>query len=67
MMADITVIDEGTILLLKPETDQGREWLDENIGRDNSYQPYWPTVVVEHRFVEAILDGMEQDGVTVDG
>jgi hypothetical protein len=24
-------------------------WVNESIGLDNHHQPYWPTVVVEHR------------------
>ncbi len=41
----------------------GRNWLDRHIGADNGYQPYWPTVVVEHRYLESIVVGMLADGV----
>ena len=60
---DITIIDGGSIVLLKPESDRARAWVEENIGQDNGYQPYWPTVVCEPRYVGVIIDGMASDGL----
>ena len=58
---DILIQGHGSILLLVPETDAGRAWVEENIGPDNGYQPYWPTVLVEPRYVENIVSGMQAD------
>lgn len=40
-----------------------RAWVDENIGKDNGFQPYYPTVIIEPRYLEAILEGIEGDGL----
>jgi len=63
---DITVEGSGTVFLLVPQTDKGRTWIKENIGPDNGYQPYYPDkVVVEHRYIEDILQGMAADGLAL--
>lgn len=62
---DFKVRDEGSLVLLTPETDEAKVWADEHIGQDNGYQPYWPTVVIEHRYADAILEGIELDGLTI--
>ncbi len=62
---DFEIRDEGSIILLRPLTDAARIWVDENIGRDNGYQPTYPTVVVEPRYIQPILDGLQAEGYTV--
>ena len=62
---DFTLNPQGTIALLCPQTDAARKWVEEHIGQDNGFQPWWPTVVIEHRYVQAILDGIEGDGLIV--
>jgi len=64
-MSDIQVRNEGSIVLLEPLTDAAREWVEENIGSSNGYQPYWPTVVCEPRCVPPILSGMRFDGLEI--
>jgi hypothetical protein len=55
----------GSLFLLRPISDAGRAWVEENIGQENGYQPYWPTVVVEHRFIADIVAGVQRDGLAV--
>ena len=63
---DIQVENHGSIVLLVPETDAGRAWVKENIGPDNGYQPYFPqAVIVEPRYVAAIVEGMQNDRLVV--
>lgn len=62
---DFSVENHGSIFLLRPETDAAHEWIDEHINPDNGYQPYWPTVVVEPRYVGAIVEGIQADGLAV--
>ena len=62
---DFSVQNEGSIFLLHPLTEAAREWVNEHIGEDNGYQPYWPTVVVEHRCILNIVDAMRKEGFTV--
>lgn len=63
---DVTILDHGSIVILQPNTPEAVDWLEENIGEDNGYQPYWPKVIVEPRYVDAVIDGMQSDGLTVD-
>jgi hypothetical protein len=62
---DFRVDNHGSILLIVPLSASGREWLKENIGADNGYQPYFPTVIVEPRFLDDIITGIQRDGLVV--
>lgn len=65
MTADITIINHGSILVLQPGTPDGREWLDEHIGDDA--QTWGGGIVVEPRYVGAIVNGMIEDGLALEG
>ena len=62
-MADFTITDSGSIMLLKPETDAARAWTDEHIGDEAQW--FCRAVVVEPRYMQPIIDGIEGDGLTV--
>ena len=62
---DFIVDGGGSLFLLRPLSAAGRAWVEENIGQENGYQPYWPTVVVEHRFIADIVAGVQRDGLAV--
>lgn len=62
---DVVVQDNGSTVFLRPQSRQAISWINRNIGKDNGYQPYWPTVLIEPRYVEAVVDGMEADGLLV--
>ena len=62
---DFLLENHGSIFLLRPQTTSARLWVDENIGHYNGYQPYYPTVVVEHRYIANIVEGIENDGLAV--
>ncbi len=59
---DFLLEDYGSIILLRPVTDSAREWVDMHIGEDNGYQPLWPTVTIEGRYVHPVLEGIQEDG-----
>jgi hypothetical protein len=62
---DFTIHNFGSILTLNPETDTARAWVDENIGRDNGYQPWYPdAIIIEPRYVAAIVEGIEAEGMS---
>ncbi len=63
--ADFTLQNEGSIILIHPDTEPAIRWVEDNIGQANGYQPYCPTVVVEPRYVRDILDGIRADGLSV--
>ena len=60
---DFIVEGGGSLFLLRPLSDAGRAWVEENIGQGNGHQPYWPTVVVEHRYIADIVAGIQGDGL----
>jgi hypothetical protein len=62
---DFLVENQGGIFLLKPLTPSATSWIEEHIGQDNGYQPYFPTVVVEHRYLADIVAGIQNDGLAV--
>jgi hypothetical protein len=55
----------SSIYLLRPLTENARAWVEDHIGSDNGFQPYWPAVVIEYRYVAAILEGISSDGLVV--
>ena len=67
MTTDFTIQNVRGIILIEPHTDTARVWLEENIGHDNGFQPWWPTVVVERNYMGDIIDGMQEYGLTVIG
>jgi len=58
-------VDAGSIFLLTPRTESARDWIEQNIGKENGWQPYWPTVVIEPRYLPPILEGIKNDGLVV--
>lgn len=62
---DVFVENHGTILLILPVSDLAREWIDEHIGSQNGFQPYYPTVVCEPRYVFDVVAGMQASGLMV--
>jgi hypothetical protein len=65
--SDFTLDSHGSICLLHPHTNSARIWVHDNIGKDNGFQPYWPTVVIEPRYVEQIVEGITVDGLLIGG
>ena len=63
--SDFELQNHGSIFLLIPQSISARVWIDDHIGRDNGYQPHYPTVVVENRYVADIVDGIRNDGLAV--
>jgi hypothetical protein len=62
---DFGVENHGSIFLLKPLTVLATSWVEKHIGEDNDFQPYFPTIVMEYRFIGEIVDGILSDGLAV--
>ena len=62
---DFLVENHGSIFLLRPQNENAIAWVKDHIGSDNGYQPYYPTVVIEHRYVSDIVAGIQNDGLAV--
>jgi len=62
---DFSVRDEGSLILLTPLSPSAREFVEEKIGSENGFQPYWPTVVIERRYFSDIAEGILADGLVL--
>ena len=60
---DFTVQHHGSIITLTPLTKAGIDYVNEHIGKDNGFQPYWPTVVFEPRYVSQFIHDIRQSGL----
>ncbi len=63
MPLDINIGNHGSLFLLTPLTPTGREWVDEHLPEDALW--FGNGVAVEPRYVEAILQGMADDGLAL--
>jgi len=62
---DFEIQNHGSIFLLIPQSTSARIWVHDHIGKDNGYQPDYPTVVVEHRYIADIVEGIVADGLVL--
>jgi hypothetical protein len=63
-MPDFRLLNAGTIAVLTPCSTAAEDWVDEYIDPD--HQEWAGGVVIEHRFVLDILNGIDGVGLTVD-
>lgn len=54
----------GSLALLRPLTESGRVWIDENVSREG-FQPFWPSVIIEVRYLVQVLDGIVDSGLVL--
>lgn len=62
-MVDVTVQDEGTIVLLHLISESAKTWVAENV---ESAPRVGDAIAVEHRYADPIIDGMLADGLVVE-
>lgn len=60
---DFDVVGEGSIYVLRPLTPAAHEWIDAHLPDDALR--FAGAVVVEHRFIGAIVEGARADGLEV--
>jgi hypothetical protein len=63
MNTDFTVQNEGSIFLLRPHTKAAQAWIEEHIPEDAQF--FGNAVVVEHRYICDIIDGILNDGLAM--
>jgi len=63
--SDFRLQSEGSLVLLHPLTPAAVAWVNNHIGEHNGYQPQWPSVLVEPRYLGPILEGLAADGLSV--
>ena len=62
---EFTVENHGSIFLLQPQNKQAVDWVKEHIGHGNGFQPYFPKIVVEHRYISDMVAGIRNDAWVV--
>jgi hypothetical protein len=55
--------NHSSIFLLRPLSESAKIWVEENLPADAQW--FGDAVVVEHRYIWAILEGIENDGLVV--
>jgi hypothetical protein len=63
-MSDFTFIDQGTIILVIPDTEAAQVWVDENLALE-PWQYYGPGFACEPRYAGDLANGILTDGLTV--
>jgi len=61
--SDFIVTDHFTIFLLTPLTESAIDWVSEHLPPDALR--FGDSIAVEHRFIGDIIDGVQQDGLTI--
>lgn len=65
MSSDFRLDNHGSIAILHPATKAAAQWIHEHIP-DDAMRFGTHGVVIEHRFVADIVEGVQSDGLTVD-
>lgn len=60
---DFVLQNHGSISLLLPVTDEGREWVQEHIPEDALM--HGRSIAIEARYVPPIVEGIQGDGLTL--
>lgn len=63
-MPDFHITYLGSYNFLTPNSGEAQVWLEENIGEGATY--YGGSLVVETRYLPAILNGIQEDGLTTE-
>lgn len=64
-MSDIQYRNHGSVCILSGITDEGSQWLEENLATDA--QRWGNGYAVEPRYVAPILEGAVDSGLSVNG
>jgi hypothetical protein len=60
---DFVCENHGSLFLLIPRSAPAKIWIEENLPEDRL--TFCDAVVIEPRYVWVILDGLQEDGLTV--
>lgn len=62
-MPDVSIQNEGSIVLLRPLSDIATSWFKAYVPEDSMW--FGGALVVEPRYVQGLLDGMLADGLQI--
>jgi len=63
-MVDVSVRDEGSVVIVTPQTDAAKAWVEENVSLEG-WQWFGGGFAVEHPRLDNLLAGMEEDGLEI--
>ena len=63
MKADFSVSNQGSIFLLRPLSEAAQDWAEAHLP--GAAPMFGPAFAVEHRYIAAIVDGIQADGLEV--
>jgi hypothetical protein len=63
-LPDVLITREGSLFLVAGASTKGREWLLYNVD-DDEVQSWGKHIVVEHRYISDLFDGMVDAGLVV--
>jgi hypothetical protein len=61
---DFILEDHGSILFLHPQNQSAEDWINAYVSQEG-YQPSWPSVLMERRYAQALVEGVQSEGFTV--
>ena len=64
MQTDFIVGGGGTIYTLLPLTEAAQNWVTDHLPEDA--QTLWRNICIEHRYIGDIVQGIINDGLTVE-
>lgn len=62
--ADVLVTGGGTMYQVWPLSDEAKAWVEENVQLEG-WQWLGQSFGVEHRYIENLVEGMQQAGLSV--
>jgi hypothetical protein len=63
---DFKLENHGCLFLLRPLSSAAKEWMNQNLPVDSSETQFWSeAIVIEPRYVDAIVDGIIGDGLVL--
>ena len=63
---DFKLENHGSLFLLQPLTSPAKEWMNQNLPVDSPETQFWTdAIVIEPRYVPAIVDGIVGDGLVL--
>jgi len=61
---DFVILDQGSIVILTPQSQEAHDWLNEHIDTENAQ--WWSGgVVIEHRYAGDILSAITQENLKI--
>jgi len=60
---DIWILPQGTLALVRPLTQRASEWISRHAHDDSQW--FGPALVIEHHYVEKLVNGMIENGLHV--